>query len=112
MKIVTAIINPLKLDAVRDALSAIGAKGATATEVKGYGHQKGHTEVYRGATIEVKFNPKVKLEVAIEDDLVDQVIEAISKVAKTGQIGAGKIFVTPLERVVRIRTDETGEAAL
>ena len=112
MKVVSAIINPMKLNAVRDALNEIGTKGATATEVKGYGHQKGHTEMYRGAVVDVKFNPKVKLEVGVEDDMVDQVINAISKAAKTGNVGDGKIFVTPLERVVRIRTDETGEAAL
>ncbi len=112
MKIVTAIINPSKLEAVRDELAAAGAQGVTVTEVRGFGRQKGHTETYRGATMEIKFNPKVKLETAVEDSLVDQVVETIRNVAHTGQVGDGKIFVTPLERAVRIRTNETAEAAL
>lgn len=112
MKIVTAIINPSKLDAVRDELAAAGAPGITVTEVRGFGHQKGHAETYRGATTEIKFNPKVKLEAAVDDSLVDQIVETIRNVAHTGQSGDGKIFVTPLERVVRIRTNETEAAAL
>ncbi|MGB7328304.1 MAG: P-II family nitrogen regulator [Rubripirellula sp.] len=112
MKIVTAIIKPAKLDAVRDELAAIGAVGVTATKVKGFGHQKGHSETYRGALHEINFNPKIKLESAVDDAMVDQVIEVICKVAHTGQIGDGKIFVTPLERAVRIRTNESGAAAL
>jgi len=112
MKLVTAIIKPFKLDDVREALSEIGVQGITVTEVKGFGRQKGHTELYRGAEYVVDFLPKVKLELAIAADLLDQVIEAISKAANTGKIGDGKIFVAPLEQVVRIRTGETGSEAL
>lgn len=112
MKLVTAVIKPFKLDDVREALSDIGIQGVTVTEVKGFGRQKGHTELYRGAEYVVDFLPKVKIEVAIDDDLLDQVIEAISKTANTGKIGDGKIFVMPLEQVVRIRTGETGPNAL
>ena len=112
MKFVTAIIKPFKTDDVRDALSQIGVQGITLTEVKGFGRQKGHTELYRGAEYVVDFLPKTKLEIAIKDDILDQVIEAISKAANTGKIGDGKIFVTGLEQIVRIRTGETGEDAL
>jgi nitrogen regulatory protein P-II 2 len=112
MKLVTAIIKPFKLDDVRESLSEIGVQGITVTEVKGFGRQKGHTELYRGAEYVVDFLPKVKLEVAINDDLAEQVIEAISKAANTGKIGDGKIFVYPLEQAVRIRTGETGPEAL
>ena len=112
MKFVTAIIKPFKLDEVREALSAIGVQGITVTEVKGFGRQKGHTELYRGAEYVVDFLPKVKLEVAIKDDMLDQVIEAIEKSATTGKIGDGKIFVFDLEQVYRIRTGETGPVAL
>ncbi len=112
MKLVSAIIKPFKLDDVRESLSEIGVQGITVTEVKGFGRQKGHTELYRGAEYVVDFLPKVKLEVAINDDLTDQVIEAISKAANTGKIGDGKIFVYPLEQAVRIRTGETGPEAL
>ncbi len=112
MKLVTAIIKPFKTDDVRDALSQIGVQGITLTEVKGFGRQKGHTELYRGAEYVVDFLPKTKLEIAIKDDILDQVIEAISKAANTGKIGDGKIFVTTLEQIVRIRTGETGEDAL
>jgi nitrogen regulatory protein P-II 2 len=112
MKFVTAIIKPFKLDEVREALSGLGVSGITVTEVKGFGRQKGHTELYRGAEYVVDFLPKVKIEVAIRSDLLDQVIEAISKAAQTGKIGDGKIFVWDLEQVVRIRTGEAGEAAI
>ena len=112
MKLVTAIIKPFKLDEVREALSAIGVQGITATEVKGFGRQKGHTELYRGAEYVVDFLPKVRLEAAVSEALVDQVIEAIEGAARTGKIGDGKIFVTAVEQVVRIRTGETGESAL
>jgi len=112
MKLVTAIIKPFKLDEVREALSAIGVQGITVTEVKGFGRQKGHTELYRGAEYVVDFLPKVKLEVAINKELLEQVIEAIEKSASTGKIGDGKIFVYDLEQVVRIRTGETGPDAL
>jgi nitrogen regulatory protein P-II 2 len=114
MKMVTAIIKPFKLDDVREALSAIGVTGITATEVKGFGRQKGHTELYRGAEYTVDFLPKVKLEIAIPADQVDGVIEAISSAAKSdgGKIGDGKIFITSLEQVVRIRTGETGSVAI
>ena len=112
MKLVSAIIKPFQLDDVREALSEIGVQGITVTEVKGFGRQKGHTELYRGAEYVVDFLPKVKLEVAINDDLIEQVIEAISKAANTGKIGDGKIFVYPLEQAVRIRTGETGPDAL
>jgi nitrogen regulatory protein P-II 2 len=112
MKFVTAIIKPFKLDEVREALSAIGVQGITVTEVKGFGRQKGHTELYRGAEYVVDFLPKVKIEVAIKADLLEQVIEAIEKSANTGKIGDGKIFVFELEQVIRIRTGETGAEAL
>jgi nitrogen regulatory protein P-II 2 len=112
MKLVTAIIKPFKLDDVREALSEIGVQGITVTEVKGFGRQKGHTELYRGAEYVVDFLPKVKIEAAISEDLTDQVIEAISKAANTGKIGDGKIFVTSLEQAVRIRTGETGVDAV
>jgi nitrogen regulatory protein P-II 2 len=112
MKLITAIIKPFKLDEVREALSAIGVQGITVTEVKGFGRQKGHTELYRGAEYVVDFLPKVKIEAAISDELVDSVVEAIEKSASTGKIGDGKIFVFDLEQVVRIRTGETGVDAL
>ncbi|MFZ2220671.1 MAG: P-II family nitrogen regulator [Rhodoferax sp.] len=112
MKLVTAIIKPFKLDDVREALSLIGVQGITVTEVKGFGRQKGHTELYRGAEYVVDFLPKVKIEAAISDDLVERVIEAIEDAARTGKIGDGKIFVTTIEQVVRIRTGETGTEAL
>ncbi len=112
MKLVTAIIKPFKLDYVREALSEIGVTGVTAVEVKGFGRQKGHTELYRGAEYVVDFLPKVMLKIAVDSGLLDSVIEAISKAASTGKIGDGKIFVTPLEQVVRIRTGETGPDAL
>ncbi len=112
MKLVTAIIKPFKLDDVREALSEIGVQGITVTEVKGFGRQKGHTELYRGAEYVVDFLPKVKLEIAIDKDLTDKVIEAVSKAANTGKIGDGKIFVTSLEQIVRIRTGETGSEAV
>ena len=112
MKMVTAIIKPFKLDEVREALSDIGVQGITVTEVKGFGRQKGHTELYRGAEYVVDFLPKVKIEAAVADDLVDRVIESIETAARTGKIGDGKIFVYNLEQVVRIRTGETGTEAL
>ena len=112
MKLVTAIIKPFKLDDVREALSEIGVAGMTVTEVKGFGRQKGHTELYRGAEYVVDFLPKVKVEVAIDDGLLDQCLEAISKSANTGKVGDGKVFVTTLEEVVRIRTGETGSDAV
>ncbi len=112
MKLVTAIIKPFKLDDVREALSEIGVQGITVTEVKGFGRQKGHTELYRGAEYVVDFLPKVKIEAAVDDGLVDQVIEAVSKAANTGKIGDGKIFVYDLEQAVRIRTGESGPEAL
>ena len=112
MKKIEAIIKPFKLDEVREALSEIGAAGLTVTEVKGFGRQKGHTELYRGAEYVVDFLPKVKIEIVVNDSLVDMAIEAIIKAARTGKIGDGKIFVFPVEQVVRIRTGETGEAAL
>ena len=112
MKLVTAIIKPFKLDDVRESLSEIGVQGITVTEVKGFGRQKGHTELYRGAEYVVDFLPKVKIDLAIAADMLDQVIEAITKAANTGKIGDGKIFVSPLEQVVRIRTGETGKDAL
>jgi nitrogen regulatory protein P-II 2 len=112
MKIITAIIKPFKLDDVRQALGEIGVQGLTVSEVKGFGRQKGHTELYRGAEYVVDFLPKVKLEIAIDDDLVDQAVEAITNSANTGKIGDGKIFITDLEQVVRIRTGESGPAAL
>ncbi len=112
MKIITAIIKPFKLDDVRQALGEIGVQGLTVSEVKGFGRQKGHTELYRGAEYVVDFLPKVKLEIGIDDGLVDQAIEAISISANTGKIGDGKIFITELEQVVRIRTGESGPVAL
>ena len=112
MKLVTAIIKPFKLDEVREALSAIGVQGITVTEVKGFGRQKGHTELYRGAEYVVDFLPKVKIEAAVKTGLVEQVIEAIEKSANTGKIGDGKVFVFDLEQVIRIRTGETGAEAL
>ena len=112
MKLITAIIKPFRLDEVREALSSIGVQGITVTEVKGFGRQKGHTELYRGAEYVVDFLPKVKLEVAIAESLLDQAVEAIENAARTGKIGDGKIFVSSLESVVRIRTGETGQEAL
>ena len=112
MKLVIAIIKPFKLEEVRDALTAIGVHGMTITEVKGYGRQKGHTEIYRGAEYAVNFLPKVRIEVAVADDEADKVVEAIGAAAKTGQIGDGKIFVMPIEQAVRIRTGETDSDAL
>jgi nitrogen regulatory protein P-II 2 len=112
MKIIMAIIKPFKLDAVRDALTATGVHGMTVTEVKGYGRQKGHTEIYRGAEYAISFLPKIKLEVAVATDQVDKTIDAITGAAKTGQIGDGKIFVLDLESAVRIRTSETDAAAI
>jgi nitrogen regulatory protein P-II 2 len=112
MKLVSAIIKPFKLDDVREALSEIGVQGITVTEVKGFGRQKGHTELYRGAEYVVDFLPKVKIEVAVDDGIVDQVIESVRNAANTGKIGDGKIFVYPVEQVVRIRTGESGVEAL
>ncbi len=112
MKLITAIIKPFKLDDVREALSEIGVAGVTATEVKGFGRQKGHTELYRGAEYVVDFLPKVKLEIAVTEDVVDQAVETIVNTANTGKIGDGKIFVSDLEQVIRIRTGETGEDAI
>ena len=112
MKMVTAIIKPFKLDEVREALSNIGVQGVTVTEVKGFGRQKGHTELYRGAVYVVDFLPKVKVEAAVDDGIVDRVVEAIENAARTGKIGDGKIFISPIEQVLRIRTGETGKDAL
>jgi len=112
MKLITAIIKPFKLDDVREALSDIGVQGITVTEVKGFGRQKGHTELYRGAEYVVDFLPKVKIEVAVDEGIVDQVIEAVRNAANTGKIGDGKMFVTPVEQVIRIRTGESGVEAL
>ena len=112
MKMVTAIVKPFKLDEVREALSAIGVQGITVTEVKGFGRQKGHTELYRGAEYVVDFLPKVKVEAAVDDALVERVVDAIEASARTGKIGDGKVFVSDLEQVLRIRTGETGNAAL
>lgn len=112
MKLVTTILKPFKLDDVREALSDMGVSGITVTEVKGFGRQKGHTELYRGSEYVVDFLPKVKVEIALSDDQVDQAVEAIIKAANTGKIGDGKIFVTELEKVIRIRTGETGAEAL
>jgi nitrogen regulatory protein P-II 2 len=112
MKLIIAVIKPFKLDEVRDALTRVGVQGMTITEVKGYGRQKGHTEIYRGAEYTVNFLPKVRLEVAVDDAHVDQLVEVICQAAKTGQIGDGKIFVTTIDRAVRIRTGETDSAAL
>ena len=112
MKLVTAIIKPFKLDEVREALSSIGVQGITVTEVKGFGRQKGHTELYRGAEYVVDFLPKMKIEIAVDDARVEQVVETIMNTARTGKIGDGKIFVTDLEQVIRIRTGETGPQAI
>ncbi|MCU7892856.1 MAG: P-II family nitrogen regulator [Candidatus Thiodiazotropha sp. (ex Ustalcina ferruginea)] len=112
MKMVSAIIKPFKLDDVREALSEVGVAGITVTEVKGFGRQKGHTELYRGAEYVVDFLPKIKVEIEVDEDIADQVVEAISNAAKTGKIGDGKIFVTTVEQVVRVRTGETGPEAL
>jgi nitrogen regulatory protein PII len=112
MKLIVAIIKPFKLEDVKEALAAAGVEGMTVTEVKGFGRQKGHTEIYRGSEYTVDFLPKVKVEVAVSDDVAAKAIDAIKKAAKTGKIGDGKIFVVPLEEVVRIRTDERGESAV
>jgi nitrogen regulatory protein P-II 2 len=112
MKLVTAIIKPFRLDDVRNALSEVGIQGMTVSEVKGFGRQRGHTELYRGAEYVVDFLPKAKIEVAVADDRLDEIIDAISNSAKTGKVGDGKIFVTNLEQVIRIRTGETGDSAL
>jgi nitrogen regulatory protein P-II 2 len=112
MKLVTAVIQPFKADKVREALSEIGIQGETLTEVKGFGRQKGHTELYRGAEYVVNFIPKIKLDIAVTDELVDQVVQTISETAHTGKIGDGKIFVTSLEQAMRIRTGESGDEAL
>ena len=112
MKLVKSVIKPFKLEEVKDALAEIGIEGMTVTEVKGFGRQKGHTELYRGAEYVVDFLPKVKIDIAINDDLLDQTIEAVTKAGQTGKIGDGKIFVSSLEHVTRIRTGETGEEAL
>ncbi len=112
MKLVTAIIKPFKLEDVKEALSKVGVEGMTVTEVKGFGRQKGHTEIYRGSEYTVDFLPKVKLEIAVADEVVSKVVAAVISGAKTGKIGDGKVFVTPLEQVIRIRTEEAGESAL
>ncbi|KJS09461.1 MAG: nitrogen regulatory protein P-II 1 [Gammaproteobacteria bacterium BRH_c0] len=112
MKLITAIIKPFKMDDVREALAEVGVQGITVTEVKGFGRQKGHTELYRGAEYVVDFLPKVKLEIAIDDSMVDGVVDAITKAANTGKIGDGKIFISSLEEVIRIRTGETGSDAV
>jgi len=112
MKLVTAIIKPFRLDDVRNALSEVGIQGMTVSEVKGFGRQRGHTELYRGAEYVVDFLPKAKIEVAVADDRIDEIIEAIVNSARTGKVGDGKIFVTDLEQVIRIRTSETGDSAL
>lgn len=112
MKMIVAVIKPSRLDAVLDAVTEAGASGLTVTEVRGYGRQRGKTEVYRGAEYEVKLLPKVKLEIAVPDDIAERVIEAVSRTANTGKIGDGKVFVLPVEDVIRIRTDERGEAAI
>ena len=112
MKLITAIIKPFKLEAVKEALTNVGVEGMTVTEVKGFGRQKGHTEIYRGSEYTVDFLPKAKVEVAVSDDLKDKVVAAITNAAKTGKIGDGKIFVTHIEDMIRIRTDEHGEAAM
>ena len=112
MRMVTAIIQPSKLETVREELTAVGTQGITVTEVKGYGRQKGHTEIYRGAEYTIDFIPKVKIEVAVDDDLVDRVVDVVSEAARTGNVGDGKIFVTPIDKTVRIRTMEVGAAAL
>jgi len=112
MKKIEAILRPFKVDDIREALSEIGVKGMTLTEVKGYGRQKGHTEVYRGSEYNVDFLPKAKIEIVVKDDMLERVIATILKVAKTGQVGDGKIFVSPIEDVIRIRTEESGEEAV
>lgn len=112
MKLITAIVKPFRLDDVRNALSEVGIQGMTVTEVKGFGRQRGHTELYRGAEYVVDFLPKAKIEVAVSDDIVERVVEAITDAAKTGKVGDGKIFITNLEQVWRIRTGETGDSAL
>jgi nitrogen regulatory protein P-II 2 len=112
MKLITAIVKPFKLDEVRAVLADVGAQGMTVTEVKGFGRQKGHTEIYRGAEYEIKFVPKVKIEVAVADGQVDRAVAAVQQAAKTGQVGDGKIFVSTLDQVVRIRTGESDDAAL
>ena len=112
MKKIEAIIKPFKLDEVKDALNSLGIKGMTVTEVKGYGRQKGHTDIYRGAEYVVDFIPKIKMEIIIPDEQVDQVVDAIVKVARTGKIGDGKIFVVPVEKIIRVRTGETGNEAV
>ena len=112
MKLVTAIVKPFKLDDVRESLSEVGVQGITVTEVKGFGRQKGHTELYRGAEYVVDFLPKIKIEIATDEDKVDTIIEAITNAAATGKIGDGKIFVSPLEQIIRIRTGETGSEAV
>lgn len=112
MKLITAVVKPFKLDDVRTGLSEVGVQGMTVTEVKGFGRQKGHTELYRGAEYVVDFLPKVKIELAVDDSMVDQAVEAITKAAQTGKIGDGKIFITPLEEIIRIRTGETGSDAI
>jgi nitrogen regulatory protein P-II 1 len=112
MKLIIAIIKPFKLEEVKEALSEIGIEGMTVTEVKGFGRQKGHTEIYRGSEYTVDFLPKVKIEIALAEELVPKTIEAIVKAAKTGKIGDGKVFILPLDEIVRIRTDERGEAAI
>jgi nitrogen regulatory protein PII len=112
MKLITAVIKPFKLEEVKEALAAAGIEGMTVTEVKGFGRQKGHTEIYRGSEYTVDFLPKVKVEIAVADEVAAKAIDAIAKAAKTGKIGDGKIFVIPLEEVVRIRTDERGESAV
>jgi nitrogen regulatory protein P-II 2 len=112
MKLITAVVKPFKLDDVRTALSDVGVQGMTVTEVKGFGRQKGHTELYRGAEYVVDFLPKVKIELAVDDTMVDQAVEAILKAAQTGKIGDGKIFISPLDEIIRIRTGETGSDAV
>jgi nitrogen regulatory protein P-II 2 len=112
MKLITAIVKPFRLDDVRNALSEVGIQGMTVSEVKGFGRQRGHTELYRGAEYVVDFLPKAKIEVAVSDDMVERVVETVVEAAKTGKVGDGKIFVTSLEQVVRIRTGETGDSAL
>lgn len=112
MKQVTAMIKPFKLDDVREALAEIGVQGMTVSEVKGFGRQKGHTEIYRGAEYEVDFLPKIKIEIVLPDELVEQAVETITQTAKTGKVGDGKVFVSPVEQVIRIRTGESGEAAV
>ncbi|WP_438482641.1 P-II family nitrogen regulator [Oleiharenicola lentus] len=112
MKLITAIIKPFKLEAVKEALTAVGVEGMTVTEVKGFGRQKGHTEIYRGSEYTVDFLPKAKIEIACTDELKDAVVKAIANAAKTGKIGDGKIFITPIEDMIRIRTEEHGDAAM